>query len=33
VLEPFFADRDLRQITIQDVNDLMSMMEKGRDQD
>lgn len=28
-LEPFFADRDLRRISVQDVQDLMSMMEKG----
>ncbi len=28
-LEPFFADRDLRRITAQDVQDLMRMMEKG----
>jgi integrase len=28
-LEPFFAERDLRRITAQDVQDLMTMMEKG----
>ena len=28
-LEPFFAERDLRRITLQDVQDLMTMMEKG----
>jgi hypothetical protein len=28
-LEPFFAERDLRQITAQDVQDSMTMMEKG----
>lgn len=28
-LEPFFAERDLRRITAQDVQDLMMMMEKG----
>jgi hypothetical protein len=28
-LEPFFAERDLRRITAQDVQDLMTIMEKG----
>jgi integrase len=28
-LEPFFGDRDLRRITADDVQDLMTMMEKG----
>jgi hypothetical protein len=28
-LEPFFAERDLRRITAQDVQDLMTMMQKG----
>jgi integrase len=28
-LEPFFAEHDLRRITAQDVQDLMTMMEKG----
>jgi integrase len=29
-LEPFFAERDLRQITTQEVEDLMNMMETGQ---
>lgn len=29
-LEPFFADRDIRTITTEDVRDLMRMMESGR---
>jgi integrase len=29
-LEPFFADRDVRTITVDDVRDLMHMMERGR---
>jgi integrase len=29
-LEPFFADRDVRTITVDDVRDLMRMMERGR---
>jgi integrase len=29
-LEPFFADRDVRTITAEDVRDLMRMMESGR---
>jgi integrase len=29
-LEPFFADRDVRRITVEDVRDLMRMMERGR---
>lgn len=28
-LEPFFAERDLRRVTAEDVQDLMTMMEKG----
>jgi integrase len=29
-LEPFFAERDVRTITVEDVRDLMQMMERGR---
>jgi integrase len=29
-LEPFFADRAIRTITVEDVRDLMRMMERGR---